>query len=145
MTALTLIRDELAQIAERTLLTPAEVVDAARDPRSALHGQFVWDDSDAAEMFRLQQARALIKRVRVEVVRSDQEVVIVPAFIRAPEGGGYTATQTIAVNTLDRETVVLRALAQVATILRNLAAPEVDELLTQVIQLRGRMEQARAA
>ena len=123
------IRKELKKLTEDGILEPESVVDAARDPKSAMHDQFNWDDSEAAHSYRLQQARALIKRVVVEVVRADQERVLVPSFIRSPTGRGYEATQEVTVNTMDRQTVVLRALLQVATILRNLAAPEVDGLL----------------
>ena len=123
------IRKELKKLTEDGILEPESVVDAARDPKSAMHDQFNWDDSEAAHSYRLQQARALIKRVVVEVVRSDQEKVFVPSFIRSPAGKGYEMTQEVTVNTMDRQTVVLRALLQIATILRNLAAPEVDDLL----------------
>jgi hypothetical protein len=129
------IRRELNKLTEEGVLNPDDVVEAARNPKSAMHDQFNWDDSEAAHAYRLQQARALIKRVVVEVVRVDQEKVLVPSFIRSPSGKGYERTQEVTVNTMDRNTVVLRALLQVATILRNLAAPEVDVLLKQTEQI----------
>lgn len=123
------IRKELKKLTEEGVLDPENVVEAARNPKSAMHDQFNWDDSEAAHAYRLQQARALIKRVVVEVVRPDQQTVLVPSYIRSPTGKGYEMTQEVTVNTMDRKTVVLRALLQVATILRNLAAPEVDDIL----------------
>lgn len=47
-------------------LKPKAVVDAARDTKSPLHRHFEWDDSAAAEAYRLDQARNLIRIVRVE-------------------------------------------------------------------------------
>lgn len=34
-------------------LTPAEVLEEARNPESPLHDQFTWDDTEAAEKYRL--------------------------------------------------------------------------------------------
>ena len=46
---------------------PAQaVVDFARNPGSALHGRFDWDDSVAGEKWRLQQARVLIATITFE-------------------------------------------------------------------------------
>src|SRR5690348_5499317 len=47
-------------------LTPDVVVEAARNPRNVLHKHFEWDDQKAAEAFRLDQARCLIRSVVVE-------------------------------------------------------------------------------
>lgn len=140
------IREELEKLGADVLLTPETVVDAARDPSSTLHDQFQWDDSIAGEAYRLQQARALIKRVRVEVVRADQTVIHAPVFVRAPEGGqGYALTQAVAVSAPDRRQVVLMALAQVRTILKNLAAQEVDELVEHVDLVAAQLREQQAA
>lgn len=53
-------------------LLPETVVDAARPKKSPLHNQFVWDDTEAAEKYRLWQARQLIS-VCVEVVPNTGE------------------------------------------------------------------------
>jgi len=47
--------------------TPKEIVDAARPGNSPIHKYFEWDDSRAAELYRLQQARKLIQCLFVEV------------------------------------------------------------------------------
>lgn len=46
-------------------LEPKDVVDTARDVKHSLHQHFEWDDLAAAEMFRLDQARSIIRVVRV--------------------------------------------------------------------------------
>lgn len=51
-------------------LTPEAVVDAAADPDHPLHHFFTWDDADAADAHRRQQARMLIARVRVTVSKT---------------------------------------------------------------------------
>lgn len=49
-------------------LTPALVVDEARDPQHPLHARFEWDDSIAGERWRHHQAHELITSVRVSYV-----------------------------------------------------------------------------
>jgi hypothetical protein len=47
-------------------LTPHVVVDSARNRRSPLHRHFEWNDKVAAEAYRLEQARELIRTIRIE-------------------------------------------------------------------------------
>lgn len=61
------------------LLAPAIVVDAARDPFSPLHDEFEWDDDAAAEGYRLAQAGALIRRVRLHVIKQNPKTKKVTA------------------------------------------------------------------
>lgn len=46
-------------------LTPAIVVDVARDPQHPLHHRFEWDDAVAAEKHRRDQAAQLIREVQI--------------------------------------------------------------------------------
>lgn len=60
------LRDHLQAIRdERGALTPALVVDAARDPEHPLHSRFEWDDTIAAEKWRLEQAGQLLRIVKL--------------------------------------------------------------------------------
>lgn len=136
------IREELQGLMSDGRLRPEDVVDAARNPNSALHSYFTWDDSEAAAAFRLQEARALIKRVKVNIVRSDEMVVRVPSFTRS--SGGYQETQVVLVNKPDHYATILITLAQVSTMLRNLAAPELDELVDHVDAMRAQLSEARS-
>jgi len=130
------IKEELESLVVDGSLEPERVVDAARNPNSSMHGQFNWDDTDAAHQYRISQARALIKRVKVNVIRADDTVVRVSSYIRSASGAGYESTQQVAVNYADRVTVMLITLASCATMLRNLAAPEVDDIIDQIQELR---------
>lgn len=47
------------------LLKPEAIVAAAQDPNNVFHGQFTWDDDEAARRWRLEQARFLIKNYTV--------------------------------------------------------------------------------
>lgn len=56
------LRDCLTAIHdEHGVLTPALVVDVARDPEHPLHSRFEWDDGIAAEKYRLVQAGELLR------------------------------------------------------------------------------------
>ena len=50
-------------------VTPEAVLDASRDEDSPTHKEFEWDDTVAAEKYRLEQARELIGHIRI--IRDD--------------------------------------------------------------------------
>lgn len=77
---------ELTRLAAENngLLTPDNVIDAAQNAASPLHNWFEWDDDAAAHMYRVEQARHLIRSVRVDVTTS-HHTVRVPAFVHDPE------------------------------------------------------------
>ena len=74
--------EALKAIAKRDggLLRPQAVVDAARPEDSPLHGAFCWDDTEAARLYRLDQAQRLIRSFKIEI-ENDGEAIAVPAFI----------------------------------------------------------------
>lgn len=72
-------------------LEPSDVVQTARDPASPLHPLFEWDDAAAAAAHRLEQARNVIKRVRVEVTVHNVEMKI-PAYLRDPHANQQAGT-----------------------------------------------------
>jgi hypothetical protein len=77
-------------------LHPEDVVNAARDPESVLHSHFTWDDSKAADEYRLFQARRLIATVKIVVPASGGNSVTVRAYhaLRS-ERKGYRHTKDI--------------------------------------------------
>lgn len=58
------------------------VVDAARPEDSPIHDQFEWDDSEAAEQYRIAQARRLVRSIEVVTFVKGAEIERVPAFER---------------------------------------------------------------
>jgi hypothetical protein len=103
-------------------LSPRAVVEAARDPDSPLHSEFEWDDSTAAEGFRLVQAGALIRRVRIKLIVEDEKTKTVSfqvsrAFesvpkLRGKDSGSYVAIEQIADQPDLRNDVVADVLRQ---------------------------------
>lgn len=89
------IKQELEALAEANngILHPETVVEFARNPGTALHHRFEWDDTEAAKKFRLWQARELI-RVTVTVLpneNQDEYRVFVSLKSDRYQGGGYRA------------------------------------------------------
>jgi hypothetical protein len=68
-------------------LTPLDVVNDARAANSPLHSFFEWDDSEAAEQYRLQQARGLIRAVVAVYVQEDKPAIRTKAFVHINESG----------------------------------------------------------
>ena len=62
----------LKKMAKRGELTAAAVVDAARPDGAPLHEAFEWDDAIAAEKHRAEQARLILRSIRI-VGGDDQE------------------------------------------------------------------------
>jgi hypothetical protein len=112
-------------------LTPEGVLDAARPKSSPLHGHFEWDNRKAGEAFRLVQAAALIRRVRVTVRENPEgEGVTVRAFVLVRnEGEGEEDSPAFymplgqALASADwREQVLADAKRELATFRRKYAA-----------------------
>lgn len=93
------------------VLTPEMIVEAAKDPASPIHEEFEWDDARAAHLHRLNQARTLIRGVRV-VEHYYESSVQRPVWMRDPDQpakkAGYIEVDTLRSD----EEKARRALAQ---------------------------------
>ena len=80
----------LRELADGDKLNPCDVVDAARPVDSPLHSRFTWNDGEAAEQYRLIEARKLIT-VHVEFLKDIHEPSPVWVSLRGDrvKGGGY--------------------------------------------------------
>jgi hypothetical protein len=66
------LRDHLLAIREEHgELTAQAVLDAARPKSHPLHNRFEWNDRTAGEAYRLEQARELIRKVRISYKPSE--------------------------------------------------------------------------
>lgn len=77
------------------LMKPLDVVEAARPETSPLHKHFEWDDSVAAERFRIEQARTLLQKVYVRIENPDGKGRMAQVFVSLStdreQSGGYRA------------------------------------------------------
>lgn len=61
-------------------ISPESIVEAARKKDSELHSYFEWNNTKAADKYRLQQASELIRRIEVKVIKDGE-----PQTLRAYE------------------------------------------------------------
>jgi len=75
---------------------PTDVVAFARNPKTALHSAFLWNDTAAAEQYRLEQARRLL---RVIVEHTPHTAEPIRAFVALKSeryvDGGYRHMPTL--------------------------------------------------
>lgn len=127
------VNAELARMAATNDgLRPSEVVAAATDESSPLHGQFEWDDGIAGHEYRLGQARQLI-RVSVSVVAGLAERYI---HVPADRGEGVYLPISVVVQSDLQFALALAELArhvrgaeQAVRELRDAASGDDDRLL----------------
>lgn len=152
------VEAELRELAEAHggRLTPDLVVATARAKKgSYLHAQFQWDVKKAAEQYWLDQARALIRRVRVEVT-IHEEVVVVPQFVRDPlkdpSDQGYASITIVKQDQSQAEIAILHEFAMAQAYLERAQAlakvlkmeEAVEEVVTQVKALTKRVQPSPA-
>ena len=136
----------LEQLDATGSLTAKRVVDAARPEGAPLHPEFEWDDPKAAEAYRENQARSLIRAIEVivEAQGPEQPREIRPAFIHVPaqvphQEGTYVPSAILAT----QPDQILRALEEA---LRYLAAAEKPvHFLRRLLEGRGDTVEAQLA
>ena len=99
---------------ERRVLRASDVVNTARNPKSPLHRYFEWDDGEAAQHWREDQARGLIASVRVSL-RSAPERPPMRAFMHVPSPGQaqhYASAAKVMGDPERRRLVLARALSE---------------------------------
>ena len=100
------VGEELEKIKSKENLTPVSVVERAKNKKSILHKLFEWDDSEAAEQYRLQQARKIVSHVVEVVVIRGNEVEEKAYFnvVAKDEGNVYVSlTEAIKVPSYKRQ------------------------------------------
>src|SRR5690348_11374673 len=70
-------------------ITAREVLDLARPRTSPIHRYFNWDDTDAAEKYRLMQARKLIACLVVEIDGQEIREYTSPIYIEATDSKAF--------------------------------------------------------
>lgn len=122
------------------LIPPEELVRDAAQPSHPFHKDFEWDDGEAAQNWRLHQARNIL-RVFVTMIGSNGDAKECRMFVSLSSdrerGGGYRATIDVLHNDKLRETMLEDARAELAifrtkyAILNELAGVirEIDRVL----------------
>lgn len=80
------------EIGGDTKITPADVLEKARDEKTELHKCFEWDDSIAGEKYRLMQARQVVQMIVVKPVEKKSDAPKVRMFQITQERNVYQPT-----------------------------------------------------
>jgi polynucleotide 5'-kinase involved in rRNA processing len=138
------VHQALLAIAKRDgTITPEVVVAEAADQTSPLHRVFEWDDSAAAEQWRLVQARSLMRRYRIVIETSEEETVKVRAFSHT--GTGYQRTDEAMAEPASRDFIFAQAVRELAALRRKYQAlVDFDAVIKESAKKRTRTRQKAA-
>lgn len=136
-------------------LTPELVVEAAKSKTSPLHEHFTWDVKKAASERWIEQARSLIRSVKVEV-STTQFTVKAPAYIRDPVAAGdvqgYVSLARLRTDEDVARDAVISEFARASAALSRAKAValalniehEIEDLRGRVAELTERVQHATA-
>lgn len=102
-------------------LPAAEIVEAASHPASPLHAGFEWDNTEAARQYRLEQARAMARSIRIVVTLVGGAPKEVRLFVNLNDNAGYRSTVAVQKDSDSRERLVMLALGEVRSARARLA------------------------
>ncbi len=105
---------EMLRKKQKGELTPQDVLEDARNPNSPLHSFFEWNNGEAAEQYRLQQARGLIRAVVAVYTFDDKPAVRTKAYVHINDPGAqhYREASHAMSQPRTREMVLQRALEE---------------------------------
>ena len=100
----------IARLREEGLSTPGDIVDDARPEDSPLHDAFTWADDEAAEKYRLQEARHLCNSIII--IRDEApESLGAPAFVSVVDHRTFDRTYVTTIEAYSDEEYRLQMLA----------------------------------
>jgi len=131
------IREALLAIVDGNngILNPHQVLEVARDATHVLHRYFEWDDGAAADAYRLAQVGALVRRVRLTIVRREGQarqiaISTTRGFQSRPSmrsaEGGYERTDAIFADADKRRELLAQVMGELSAYRRRWA--ELSEL-----------------
>lgn len=103
------VADEIFAIGESA--TTAEILEKARDETTELHKCFDWDDAEAAEKWRLQQARHIVCSLVIKE-KTEASKPEVRAFFKTDSESGYKPTVLIMRDKDEYRKLLDRAIAE---------------------------------
>lgn len=129
-------------------VTPAIVVNYARSPSSALHPLFNWNDDEAAELYRQNQARKVINSIRV-IDLSDRspkpsQRILYVSVQATEEERAYRDSRIVMSESSTRDMILEEALRSLEGWIRRYNHfQELDSLLNHVEQVKTELVSKR--
>jgi hypothetical protein len=119
-------------------ISPEAVVDAGREEDSPIHGCFEWDNEAAADKYRIDQARYIIRSVTVKIEDDQKDPVVVRAFVEIRDTDTpYVPLQTALSDTLLRRRMIAQAIIDLTAFERKY------RILTELAAVFEEAEKAR--
>lgn len=125
-------------------VTPQSFLEASRPEDSPTHGAFEWDDSVAAEKYRLTQSRHIINNVTVRIISDDntkpEERHV--AFVNTTDGrhnpAHYKSVNVALADEESRDIVLRNALSELEAFQRKYASlTELSEVFSAIEKVKG--------
>ena len=113
-------------------VTPQEVLDKARDENTELHKCFEWEDSVAAEKYRLRQASDIIRNL--VFIKKKKEDEPIRCFQITTEKNTYQPTQMFLVQEDEYQALLKRAKAELESFKRRYATLTELESIFEAIE-----------
>lgn len=140
--------DEIAQGDESGRLQPHAIVERAKARSSILHKCFTWEDGKAAALWRLEEARSLIRSY--SVVIEQKPPLMTRAYVSLKsvraKGGGYTPIQHVLSDAELHQEMLRDALEDVAEVERRYGhLQELQPVFVAAREVRRRMTKKRGA
>lgn len=146
-------RDRKLAAIEAASRKPALLVQHARNPRHPFHKSFPWDDAKAAQAYRLEIAKDIIKSFKLTVVLGDLKISA-PYYVSNPvsRGSAYMRTADVATKQHTARITLLDELSRIKAAIiraRSLAAVfkltrHFEKLLAAVVEVEGRIDREAA-
>lgn len=125
------VAEEIEEIGAE--VTPAQILEKARDGKTELHKCFEWDDTAAAEKFRLYQARQVVCHLVIKEVEGKREQQPIRVFHKTERSGGYKPFSVIVKNPTEYEMLLARAREELhAFKVKYHALSELEEILALI-------------
>lgn len=126
-------------------VSPRDVVDAAKNDQSPLHPYFEWADKKAADNWRLDQARRLLRvRIQYQALPANERVVV-PLFSSAMPNRGegqrsYMRTVTMLTDQQMTDRLALDCLKRAQSQLKSVPHQALNDALFNLEQIRVELE-----
>jgi hypothetical protein len=127
-------------------ITPARLVESSRDTKSVLHSYFEWNNTKAADAWRMRQAGFLLSNIEIKIVKDGKPIRMQAYQVNRIPFSKSSETTYTKFNALTKENhsyIRQRAVGGLVAIKNKLEANDYDEIipyLEKAIQLLQKRE-----
>jgi len=104
------VAEEIISIGDEP--NPDDIVDKARNKNCELHKCFTWDNDEAADKWRKQEARQLMYRLVIKEEEPPKDRPEIRMFYKTNDSGGYKPTEIVVTHKDEYTQLLERAYAE---------------------------------